>query len=263
MPLRVIKAVRALLDVLYLAQFPSHTRETLQYLEDSLSLFHQNKPVFFDLGVQEHFNIPKLHSLLHYQSLIILFGTTDNYNMEQTKRLHIDFAKEAFHATNHKNEYPQMTLSLECWEKVQQCSLAIKGRQASSDHNPVRVDTTVPIGPPHTGIHYLKMAQNPTFKAVSFDNLAKKYGAIVFQDTLADFIAQFNYPGASAASLRSQAANTLLPFRTVSIFHKIKFLSPSSDPNKPDIVDTIDTQPEYVDSCISKKSTNFFTSQLF
>ena len=37
---------------------------------------------------------------------------------------------------------------------------------------------------------FLKMARNPTLKAVSFDDLSLKYGAIDFQDCLADYIAQ-------------------------------------------------------------------------
>ena len=48
---------------------------------------HNNKAVFIDLGIHENFKIPKLHSLIHYASSICLFGTTDNYNTEQTERL--------------------------------------------------------------------------------------------------------------------------------------------------------------------------------
>ncbi|KAF8493757.1 hypothetical protein F5888DRAFT_1636505 [Russula emetica] len=51
--------------------------------------------------------------------LITLFGTTDNYNTEYTKQLHINFAKDAYRATNHRDEYPQMTLWLERHEKIQ------------------------------------------------------------------------------------------------------------------------------------------------
>jgi len=135
---------------------------------------------------------------------ITLFGTTDNYNTEQSECLHIDFAKEAFRATNHRNEYPQMTAWLECREKVQQHCLTIKGRQqASHDQNPLRVDTTKPIGPPCTGTRYLKMTEHPTTKAVSFKDLGEEYGAINFQDALSNFIAQFNHPGVSAASLHN------------------------------------------------------------
>ena len=49
------------------------------------------------------------------------------------------------------------------------------------------------------------MTRNPTVKAVSFDDLAHHYGAIDFQDAIADFIAQFNNPRASGASLRALA----------------------------------------------------------
>ena len=106
------------MDFLYLAQYESHTSNTLSLLQESLAQFHENKQVFIDLEVQDGFELPKLHSLTHYTSLIRLFGTTDNYNTEQTEHLHIDLAKDAYHATNHKDEYAQMTKWLEHQEKV-------------------------------------------------------------------------------------------------------------------------------------------------
>ena len=60
----VVKAVYVLLDFLFLAQFQSHTSETLTQLEDCLAEFHNNKAVFVDLGIWKDFNIPKLHSLV-------------------------------------------------------------------------------------------------------------------------------------------------------------------------------------------------------
>ena len=68
--LRVVKAVHALLDFLFLAQYECHTMHMLSCLQDSLSAFHNNKEVFVDLGVWKGFNLPKLHSLLHYASSI-------------------------------------------------------------------------------------------------------------------------------------------------------------------------------------------------
>jgi hypothetical protein len=67
------------------------------------------------------------------------------------------------------------------------------------------------------------MAQHATLKSVSFDDLAQRYGAVDFQDSLADFIAQFNNPTASGTSLSTFAADTLIPFRSVPVYHKIKF----------------------------------------
>lgn len=239
---RVIKATRALLDFLYLAQFPSHTTDTLHRLQESLARFHENKAVFVDLGTRKGFNIPKLHSLLHYFSSIMLFGTTDNYNTEQTERLHIDFAKDAYRATNHKNEYMQMTAWLECREKVQQRMASIRRQQDEQS----RARVMLPIGPPQARHGSLKMAQHPTIKSVSFDDLDRKHGAHYFQDALADFIAHINYPGASGSALRKKAEDTLIPFRAVPTFHRIKFTA-RNNYDKLEVVDSVHVQLEHAD----------------
>ncbi|KAG2059404.1 hypothetical protein BDR06DRAFT_851001, partial [Suillus hirtellus] len=70
------------------------------------------------LGIQNNFNLPKLHAAWHYMSMIQAFGTTDNYNTEYTEHLHIDLAKDAYCATNHKDEFVQMTQWLERKEKI-------------------------------------------------------------------------------------------------------------------------------------------------
>lgn len=93
MPSKGIAAVTALLDFIYIAQYPTHDSITLSYLKDALDRFHKNCDYFIKTLVQEDFNIPKFHSLLHYIESIENFGTTDNYNMETFEHLHIDFAK--------------------------------------------------------------------------------------------------------------------------------------------------------------------------
>lgn len=117
-PVRLLHAVCGILDFLYLAQLPVHTSTTLRHLKAALTTFHENKSIFIDLGVCTNFNLPKLHSLQHYTSCIKSFGTTNNYNTENTERWHIDFAKDAYRATNHKDKYAQMTLWLLRKEKV-------------------------------------------------------------------------------------------------------------------------------------------------
>ncbi|KAI0038015.1 hypothetical protein FA95DRAFT_1449770, partial [Auriscalpium vulgare] len=108
-PVRLVRALRALLDFLYLAQYPSHSDDTLKYLTSALQRFHDNKHIFEELGIRDQFNLPKLHALTHYVESIKLFGTTDNYNTEATERLHIDYTKDAYRSTNHKDALPQMT----------------------------------------------------------------------------------------------------------------------------------------------------------
>jgi hypothetical protein len=173
----IVKAVCTLLDFFYLAQYQCHTSDTIQQLQECLSIFHNNKAVFVDLGIREHFNIPKFHSLTHYTSSIKLFGTTDNYNTEQSEHLHIDFTKDAYHATNHKDEYPQMTRWLECCEKIQQHTVFINQRQQNQQQQP---QFQKPVGPPHTFTQSIKIAKTPSIKAASFDNLARMYGTLYF-----------------------------------------------------------------------------------
>ena len=240
-PSRVIRAVRALLDFLYLAQLPSHTTASLLRLEDSLARFHKNKDVFVDLGIREHFNFPKIHSLMHYQSSITLFGTTDNYNTEQTERLHIDFTKDAYCATNRRDEYPQMTAWLEHREKVEQHTLFVAWRQQAQQR---RIRHSTQIGPPEPVLRTVQMTRNPSLKAVSFNDLADKYRALDFQDALADFIARINHPQASATALKALAEDTLLPFRAVPVFHKIKFVSNHDS----EIIDTVQVRPDQRDA---------------
>ncbi|THH18507.1 hypothetical protein EUX98_g8944, partial [Antrodiella citrinella] len=117
-PVRLVRAVRGILDFLYLAQYPVHTADTLALLDEALDRFHDNKQVFIDLGVRTTWCIPKLHYLRHYAYLIRRLGTTDNFNTEYTERLHIDLAKDAYEATNAKDEFPQMTRWLERREKI-------------------------------------------------------------------------------------------------------------------------------------------------
>jgi hypothetical protein len=241
---RVVRAVRAILDFIYLAQFPSHTTDTLNCLDASLAQFHENKDVFLDLEVRTQFKIPKLHGLLHYKPSITLFGTTDNYNTENSERLHIEFTKLAFGATNHKDELPQMTKWLERREKVLLHTAFIKWRQhVNSTRKPVHI----PPGPLQAHVRYPKMTLHPTVRTVSFEALAERYGAVEFQDALADYIAQVNHPGASAATLRARAADTLLPFRSVSVFHRIKFTSTGRSDDS-DIVDGAIVRPEQKDA---------------
>ena len=244
---RVVKAVRALLDFLYLAQFPSHTSDTLERLSDSLARFHHNKSVFTDLGVRDHFNVPKIHSLIHYRTSITLFGTTDNYNTEHSERLHIDFAKDAYRATNRRDQYPQMTTWLERREKVQQHLLMVNQQREAQDAP--RGHPTSPIGPPCVGRRSLKMSVKPSLRAVPFDDLVYRYGAVGFQDAMAMFIAKLDHPGMTGNALQAHADNTLLPFTSVSVFHKIKFTSLTS-PNskKPEIVDAVHIRAEQQDS---------------
>ncbi len=65
-PSRTLRAIRALLDFVYYAQYQCHSDTTLAHMKAALDNFHAYKDEFQVHGVRKHFNIPKLHSLVHY-----------------------------------------------------------------------------------------------------------------------------------------------------------------------------------------------------
>ena len=91
---RGIRAFKALLDFIYLAQYPSHDDIILGYMEEALDQWKECSNWFIKNGIREHFNIPKLHSLFHYIHCIWDFGATDNYKTELFKCLHIERVAE-------------------------------------------------------------------------------------------------------------------------------------------------------------------------
>ncbi|PPQ85817.1 hypothetical protein CVT26_002419 [Gymnopilus dilepis] len=95
--------------------YPIHTSKTL---DDALERFHANRDIFISLEFCSNLNMPKLHYMGHYRNFIKRFGTANNVNTEYTERLYIDLAKDAYRASNHKDEYPQMTAWLDRKEKV-------------------------------------------------------------------------------------------------------------------------------------------------
>ncbi|KAI1790350.1 hypothetical protein LXA43DRAFT_891155 [Ganoderma leucocontextum] len=113
-----VRTVRAVLDFIYYAHFQAHADDSVSLLEAAWVTFHENKHIFIDEGIREHYNIPKLHSALHYPLSIRKLGTTDGYNTENTERLHIEYAKRGYAASNKKEYIKQMTVWLRRQEAV-------------------------------------------------------------------------------------------------------------------------------------------------
>ena len=239
-PIPLIRSTRALLDFLYLAQYPVHTSETLQLLRRSLTDFHANKHIFVELGIRENFNLPKLHSLVHYVESIELFGTTDNYNTEYTERLHIDLAKDAYRATNHHDEYAQMTVWLERKEKILRHQSYLEWHLG----NQTRV-TTRPSSMAYNGV--LTLTKWPSRKAVDLDEVVTKYGAVFFREALRRYLVLSKHTGPELTrnQLEDSILYTNLPFASVPVYHKLKFTTPAdSGRTKHLTLDAIHVQPE-------------------
>ncbi|KAI0078950.1 hypothetical protein K474DRAFT_1593052 [Panus rudis PR-1116 ss-1] len=213
---RLVASVRAMLDYLFLCQYPIHSTQTLDLLDDALQRFHESKSIFIDLGIREHFNFPKLHFADHNRTSIENLGSLDNFTAEYTERLHIDYAKDAYDATNHKDIYPQMTLWLERKEKVMRHEKYIQwhlhGCPPATSLNDLTVNRISP-----------KMTKHPTHKSVTLNTLMTRYGAKDFELALAVFAVQHDNPGISFGDARQQARSITVPVFRIPVYHKARF----------------------------------------
>ena len=243
---RLIRATRSLLEFLNLAQYPVHSDDSLVSLDAALASFHAARDVFVDLGIRSGFCIPKLHFLLHCVRFIKLFGTTDNYNTEATERLHIDFTKDAYHATNHRDKYPQMTKWLERREKMLHHSNYVLWRLQQAEIGPATLSAhqSVRWEPPDLACPlHIKMMKHPSRKAVRLEEIVSRsyYGATFFLPAFARFVVQHNNPHLTLRQVEDHARYFHLPFSSLPVYHRIKFWNPNIF--GPETLDSIHVHP--------------------
>lgn len=242
-PARLVAAIRALLDFVYLAQLPAHDSTTLRQLDDALSEFHAKKGIFCELGIREHLNFPKLHSLQHYVTGIKLFGTADGTNTAQSEHLHITLAKEPWRRSNRKDEYPQMTTAVVRLEKIRAHSLYVQWRvngRPVAPSTPARID--------HKRQHHL--TRSPTHKSLSFATVEERYGAHGFSAVLKEFLVRQKHPNMAPREVSDFASVYDLPFRSVAVWHKLKFWNQDAcrRQNAPETKDALHARPAYRDT---------------
>ncbi|KAI0725020.1 hypothetical protein C8Q72DRAFT_786306 [Fomitopsis betulina] len=193
-PHALMLTLRALLDFIYIAQYSTHDDQTLKYLEDVLVQYHKHKDILKTLGIHQHLNIPKFHSLVHYADSIRSLGMTDNYNTEMFERLHINCAKKAWRASNHRNERPQMTKWLEWREKITMFELL--SRQ-------------------------------------SIHAIANRHCAPGFTKALNQHVYSMKL-GRPLTSQEQENASSYLPFSCIDTFHTLKFTTIPLTDNRPE-----------------------------
>ncbi|KAG2358040.1 hypothetical protein BDR07DRAFT_1489895 [Suillus spraguei] len=200
-PSQVLVVVRTtcILDFSYYAQLRVHTTESLDTLKSALVTFHSNKDILQELGS------------------ILLFGATDSFNSELPEQLHIDFAKEAYHASNKHDYKEQITLWLQHQEAVflhssylnwlleqpqfvlTDCRSHECGYDSDSDSE-MEGPGTVPINtlsvlPEQQVVHIL--TKMPAYPQQSIQHLITAHGATMFLPALKSFLphaAHHRYP---------------------------------------------------------------------
>ncbi|KAF8871625.1 hypothetical protein BD779DRAFT_1613911 [Infundibulicybe gibba] len=83
----VLTVVRAALDFIYYAQLQMQTSTTLAALKTCLVTFHRFKDIFIKYEIRKHFNIPKIHSLLHYFASIQALGSNNGNKQDYHEQM--------------------------------------------------------------------------------------------------------------------------------------------------------------------------------
>ncbi|KAG1897449.1 uncharacterized protein F5891DRAFT_1129914 [Suillus fuscotomentosus] len=196
-PSRVLVVARSILNFSYHAQLHIQTTESLEALQTTLTVFHANKDILKELAVREHFNIPKLHQLSHYVQSITLLGAADGFNTELPERLHIDFAKDSYRASNKRDYEEQMALWLQCQEAVfirstyldwlsQQPHSNPHDFDADSDMDSESETPNLPAAEPLQASHVL--AKVPAHPHQSVQTIITAHGATEFLPALQSFL---------------------------------------------------------------------------
>ncbi|KAI0346082.1 hypothetical protein BDW22DRAFT_1460424 [Trametopsis cervina] len=263
----VVKAVRAVLDFIHYAHFEMHTEESLAQLEAAWLKFHTFKRVFVRLKVRKDFSsIPKLHSMTHYVHSIRLLGTADGYSTEGPERLHIDFAKIAYRASNRKCYIQQMTVWLERQDAVRRFEdyLTWLGHRCTTDQAsdedegyPEVEDTPDHAEPDEESATEIKtaglykIAKTPAFPKTTIRVLEQDFGTLHFTECLETFVHAHTVAAASRSIPPLPiTSNTLIP-----AFKQFKIeLPPMTQVSKSSTWDVIRAHPAKPISIGSAKS---------
>lgn len=197
---QVLTVMCSVIDFIYYSQFHCHTTQTLAALQKCLDTFHANKEILVELGICEHFNIPKLHMIQHYIDTILVHRSADGYNTESPEHLHIDFAKEAYCASNKQDFLEQMALWLQRHEAMfphmaylswLYPNPAINVDDLDVDNGEDSNDELEPSTSMSAPKHWY-IVKHPAFCNVTVDYLETHHLILDFLDVFPEFLKKYN-----------------------------------------------------------------------
>ena len=118
-----------------MAHYPLVSETDLETMEKHLSSFHSYKEVFIQngtRGTKNHFQIPKLHALLHYLKNSYQLGIPDNFSTETPESLHIQMCKEPYKASNCRDFDCQILNYLDVQDCLMLCHSYKQNRDSST-----------------------------------------------------------------------------------------------------------------------------------
>jgi hypothetical protein len=134
----MVRTMSAFTEVCYLARRSQIDETTLKLINAAIERFHHERKIFIEVGVREDFCLPQQHSLMHYSSLICLFGTPNGICSSITESKHIQAVKKPWRCSSHNQPLGQMLLTNQRLDKLAAAHVDFESRGMLDQQNILR-----------------------------------------------------------------------------------------------------------------------------
>jgi hypothetical protein len=142
----MVRAVSAFTEFCYLARRSQIDETTLKLIDDAIERFHHEREIFIEVGVREDFSLPRQHSLMHYSSLIRLFGAPNGICSSITESKHIQAVKKPWRRSSRNRPLGQMLLTNQRLDKLAAARVDFESR-GMLDQRPILRDVPPSCAP--------------------------------------------------------------------------------------------------------------------
>ncbi|KAJ6622831.1 hypothetical protein B0H10DRAFT_1944422 [Mycena sp. CBHHK59/15] len=117
-PSEVVRGVADIIEFCHLIRHSVIDEDTLVAIDAAVARFHLHCEAFRANVRPEGFSLPRQHSIVHYRSLIQMFGSPNGLCSSITESKHIKAVKKPYRCTNHNKPLGQMLLTNQCLDKL-------------------------------------------------------------------------------------------------------------------------------------------------
>jgi hypothetical protein len=169
-PPQMVRAVSAFTEFCYLVRRSEIDETTLGSIHAAIERFHQEREIFVNVGIRQDFSLPRQHSLVHYCSLIRLFGAPNGICSSITESKHIQAVKDPWRRSNRNRPLGQMLLTNQRLDKLAAARIDFESRGMLNRLQdvlpplatvPIHVDDEAADAPGMMALGDVKLARRP------------------------------------------------------------------------------------------------------